>query len=132
MGLSKEQIRQKKESFLELLKEKKGLVTLTCQDLHIDKKTYCRWLERDPDFAAEVQKIKDGVNEYVVGRLMNLVEQGVPSAIYFYLKCKAGWRETQKVEIQNANDIDVKAALEQIKQSTGKGKRNHQVKWKED
>ena len=123
---------EKKEAFLKTLAEKRGLIWMTCEELHIQPKTYYRWMEKDAEFAKKVQEVKDGVNDFVVGKLMHLVEQGVPSAIYFWLKCRAHWSETQKVEVSNPNDIDVKAALEEIKQSTGKGKRNHQVKWKED
>jgi hypothetical protein len=34
--------------------------------------------------------------EMVVGKLFDLIRNGEPSAIYFYLKCQGGWREKEK------------------------------------
>jgi hypothetical protein len=43
-------------------------------------------------------------------KLFNLIERGEPAAIFFYLKCQAGWREKDKAE-ENNNKAEIKIYL---------------------
>ena len=53
---------------------------------------------------------------------MESILRGDRSSIYFWLKTQRGWRETQKIEVENVNDIDVQAAINEIReQMKGKG-----------
>lgn len=49
-------------------------------------------------------------HEKVAGKLFTLIEQGEPAAIFFYLKCQAGWREKDKIE-ENNNKAEIKIYL---------------------
>lgn len=42
------------------------------------------------------QRGRAKAKQFVVSRLFDLIKQGEPSAIYFYLKCQCGWREKEK------------------------------------
>lgn len=37
----------------------------------------------------------------VTAKLFELIEEGHAAAIFFYLKCKCGWRETELQQIEN-------------------------------
>lgn len=41
-------------------------------------------------------------HEKVASKLFDLIEKGEPAAIFFYLKCQAGWREKDKIENDNS------------------------------
>lgn len=43
-------------------------------------------------------------------KLFDLIERGEPAAIFFYLKCQAGWREKDKAEESN-NKAEIKIYL---------------------
>jgi hypothetical protein len=43
-------------------------------------------------------------------KLFDLIEKGEPAAIFFYLKCQAGWREKDKAE-ENNNKAEIKIYL---------------------
>ena len=43
-------------------------------------------------------------------KLFDLIERGEPAAIFFYLKCQAGWREKDKAE-ENNNKAEIKIYL---------------------
>ena len=43
-------------------------------------------------------------------KLFDLIEKGEPAAIFFYLKCQAGWREKDKAEGNN-NKAEIKIYL---------------------
>ena len=81
----------------------------------ISRVTLEKWRKDDPDFDEAINVIKEKTREYVEGQLMTLINRGTPSAIYFWLKCRAGYHETARLEVEHADAIDVKAALEEIK-----------------
>lgn len=55
-------------------------------------------------------------HEKVASKLFTLIEEGEPAAIFFYLKCQAGWREKDKGEIES-NKAEIKIYLPE-KEST--------------
>lgn len=66
---------------------------------------------------ADCEKAREAYNrgraiahEKVASKLFTLIEQGEPAAIFFYLKCQAGWREKDKIE-ENGNKAEIKIYL---------------------
>lgn len=114
---TKKEREEKKKLFLEALEESMGMITSSCERAGLTRDTVIAWRKSDPDFDERINVIKEKQREYVEGQLMSLIRQGTPSAIYFWLKCQAGWHETQRIEVENTNDIDVKAAIEEIRKS---------------
>lgn len=49
-------------------------------------------------FEAELERGHALAMMRVKRKLHELIDQGVPSAVFFYLKCRAGWSEVVKVE----------------------------------
>lgn len=117
---SKKDREKLKKQFLENMEESKGMVTTSAERIGVSRETISNWRESDPEFNEAVQAIQDKIKEYVEGRLMSLIENGNTAATMFFLKCRAGYRETNKLEIENKNDIDVNAAIAEIKEQLSK------------
>lgn len=120
-SLTKAEREKKKQLFLEAYEDSCGMLTTSCERVGVSRMTIHNWRKDDPEFDAAIEAIKEKTREYVEGQLMTLIRRGTPSAIYFWLKCQAGWREQPKqVELTTPQAIDVKAALEQIKDELDK------------
>ena len=117
---TKKEKEEKKKLFLEAYEDSKGMTTTSCERAGFSRVTLEKWRKEDPEFDASINGIKAKVQEYVEGQLMTLIRNNVPSAIYFWLKCKGGFRETQKLEVEQVGDIDVKACIEEIRQQITK------------
>ena len=70
----------------------------------IDMKTLAK------HFRAELGRGKALSKMKVKKRLADLIEQGVPSAVFFYLKTQCGWSETVKTEVTGAGGAALPAA----------------------
>lgn len=60
------------------------------------------------NFATAIKKGKAKANAFVGGKLMNLIKEGNPAAIIFYMKSRCGWRETVRQEITGAEGGSIK------------------------
>lgn len=117
---TKEETEQMKERFLDAFKTSNGLLLHTCQNVNVCKDQVYKWLDNDPEFKEAYEDIKKSSIEFVEGQLMTLIRQGNAAAIMFFLKCRAHWKESSKIEIDNPNSIDVQAALADIKEQLAK------------
>lgn len=113
--MTKKEREEKKKLFLDAMRESRGLICTAIRAAGISKQTLYNWKANDKAFSDEIDAIKDETKEWVQGRLLTLIENGSAVATMFYLKTQCGWRETQKLEVEHADAIDVKAALEEIK-----------------
>jgi hypothetical protein len=68
--------------------------------LNISRPTLNRKLrdEEEVRIAYEAGRVKAKLK--VVGKLFELIEEGNAAAIFFYLKCKCGWREVELQQIE--------------------------------
>ena len=91
----------KKEKLLEALKETQGLIYHACKKAgNISRSTYYRYMKEDPEFAKEVEDIKQAQIDYVEGQLIKNISDGKETSIIFYLKSKARDRGyAEKVDI---------------------------------
>lgn len=73
--------------------------------------SYSTLRRRKRDYEQFEQSIKKGkakANAFVGGKLMQLVKEGNPAAIIFYMKSRCGWRETVRQEITGAEGGSIK------------------------
>ena len=70
----------------------------------IDMKTLAKHFRSELGRGKALSKMK------VKKRLADLIEQGVPSAVFFYLKTQCGWSETVKTEVTGAGGAALPAA----------------------
>lgn len=113
---TKEEVEKLKQQFIEQFELSRGLLVESANRIGVNHKSIYRWIENDKEFAEKIEEIKKRANEFVEGQLMHLIEEGRASAIFFYLKCKGGYSETNRLEIANKNDIDINAAIEELRQ----------------
>lgn len=67
--------------------------------LGISETTFYQRKRDCEEFAEAVKKGQAMGIAVATNKLMQLVKAGNPSAIFFYLKCKAGWKETNAFEM---------------------------------
>lgn len=58
-------------------------------------------------YAAELETGKDALIAHATGKLMQAVNRGELAAIFFFLKCRAGWQEKQQVTVTGADGKDL-------------------------
>lgn len=66
--------------------------------LGISQDTLTRRKKDYADFADAIKRGKAKANIFVGGKLMQACRAGNITAIIFYLKTRAGWKETQRIE----------------------------------
>lgn len=114
--MTKKQREEKKKLFLDAMQESRGLICTSIRAAGISKQTLYKWKAEDKEFSDKIDDIKDETKEWVQGRLLTLIENGSTVATIFFLKTQCGWKESQKLEVENVNDIDVQAAINEIKE----------------
>lgn len=118
---SKKRREELKSLFLETLEESRGMITTSLAAIGVTKQTLSNWRKDDQEFSDKIDEIKDRQKEWVQGKLMTLIENGNATATIFFLKTQCGWKEAQKVEVETVGDVDVKAAIEEIRKELADG-----------
>lgn len=119
--MTKKQREEKKKLFLDAMQESRGLICTSIRAAGISKQTLYNWKAEDKEFSDKIDAIKDETKEWVQGRLLTLIENGSAVATMFFLKTQCGWRETQHIEVEQTGDIDVAAAINEIREQLGNG-----------
>jgi hypothetical protein len=70
--------------------------------LEMSYATLHRRAQEIPEIQAAVEKGKALGAIRATSKLAELIEQGVPSAIFFYLKTQHGWREVDKMKVEHS------------------------------
>lgn len=76
--------------------------------LGISQATLTRRKQDSDDFAEAIKKGRAKANIFVGGKLMEKIKDGDTASIIFYLKTRAGWKETNRTELTGANGGAVK------------------------
>ena len=87
---------EKRELFLNNLKEAGGVICVACEATGISRSTYYVWYNQDPEFRERVEEVMEAQIDYVESKLMNLINAGDTTATIFYLKTKGrrrGWSD---------------------------------------
>lgn len=70
-----------------------------------------------PELDEAIKAGKRNLDNYVVGKLKMLIDNDLPSAIFFYLKTQAGYSE--KVAVNHTADMDLNFIFEDQAQTEG-------------
>ena len=62
-------------------------------------------------FAAEINTSADTANAVAVNMLFQAVQRGEAWAVCFWLKCRAGWRETTRTEVTGTDGGAIESTL---------------------
>lgn len=126
---TKKEKEEKKKTFIEAMEDSMGLITTSCDRAGISRVTLEKWRKEDPELESKINSIREKTREFVEGQLMTLIRNGNTSAICFWLKCQAGWREQpRQVELSTPETINVKAAIEEIRQTLAKPEDKNETK----
>lgn len=99
-----------KDDFIACMLETMGNISASCEKAHIARRTYYHWLEKDKKFAERVSEVTEGLVDFAESKLKQLMREGNPTAIIFYLKTKGkdrGYIEYKKVESENEIKVDL-------------------------
>lgn len=89
-----------KQLFLTALEKVLGNISQASESTNIPRRTVYNWIRDDEDFAEKVSSISEKAIDYVESKLFKLIKEDNPSAIFFFLKCKAkhrGYVERQEL-----------------------------------
>jgi len=94
----------KKEQLLEALVKSLGIVSTACLSVDVSRTTYYKYYNEDKDFKTLVDDISDVAIDFAESKLFDLMREGHPTAIIFYLKTKGkkrGYVEKQELDLGN-------------------------------
>jgi len=100
----------KKEAFLEALEKSMGIVSQATKKCGIDRTTPYRWMKEDKVFDEKVTEIQNVVGDFAEGKLYELVNNGVPSAVIFLCKTKfknRGYVERSEITGMDGKNLDI-------------------------
>lgn len=112
-----EERKMKKQEYLEAYEQSQGLQYLSAHKIGVTVDTINAWRKKDKKFDKEINDIDERVGDMVVGKLMEKILQGDRASIYFWLKCRKHWHETQKIEVEQTGNIDIQAELKKMKET---------------
>lgn len=96
-----QQVQQHKKDLLLALEKSLGVVTTACKTVGLDRTTFYRYLQDDPEFKASVDDIENVAIDFAESKLHKQIEKGDTTATIFYLKTKGkkrGYVEKQEHE----------------------------------
>lgn len=77
-----------KIKFLSAFKASRGIVSIACESLKINRTTFYRWYNTDENFKLKIEEIKEEQIDFVENKLLKNIEKGDTTSIIFYLKTK--------------------------------------------
>lgn len=101
----KRNTKQAKKEFIEIYKAKLCNIALSCRSLGIERKTFYRWYESDPDFKQAIEDAQEERKDFFENALILRCQAGDTAAIIFANKTQCRDRGyVEKVE----KDVTVK------------------------
>lgn len=91
----------KKEALLIALEKNLGNISLATKAIGLDRCTFYRWCETDPDFKAKADAVKEVALDFAESALFKQIQDGDTTATIFYLKTQGknrGYIERQEVD----------------------------------
>jgi len=85
-------IQQTKKALLLALEQSLGVVTQACKQVGIDRSTFYKYVNDDPEFAAAVKDMGEIAVDFVESKLFKQIRDNNTTATIFYLKTKAKHR----------------------------------------
>ncbi len=113
--------KDRKAILLKELKKTYGLITEACENLNVSRSTYYTYYNNDPEFAAQVDHIKESKTDFYETQLMKQAKQGNAASTIFYLKTQArdrGFIENPVAEehLKALTDIKPNDKIKEVKE----------------
>lgn len=108
MGAKPNKTDANKKKMLEELKKSLGIISTACDKAGIHRSTHYDWLEKDPEYAKEVEHIDERTGDFVEGSLLKKINSGDTTAIIFYAKTRLKGRGyIERKELTGADGKDI-------------------------
>lgn len=91
---------KRKKEFIEAFQKSLALVASTCRKVGISIPTFYNWYNDDPDFAAQIDEIRELAKDAVESKIYKKIDDGDTTMLIFYAKTKMkdrGYVERQEV-----------------------------------
>lgn len=85
---------------LEALKKSLGVVSTACNKTDTPRSTFYKWMDTDPEFAAEVKDIENIALDFSESKMFEAIQKGSENLIKFHLSRKGknrGYVERQEI-----------------------------------
>ena len=110
-----------KRALIEALQKNLGVVTASCKAVGVDRATFYRYVNSDPEFAAEVKSMDDFVLDFAESSLHKQIREGNTTATIFFLKTKGkkrGYIERQELTGKDGQALNEPQKTDYSKLST--------------
>jgi transposase-like protein len=94
--------KEQKQAILATYRETLGNLSATCRAHKVSRSTFGEWCKKDPEFAAEVEEVKEEFLDFAEECLVERMRAGDTTAIIFALKSKGkqrGWGEKSEMQV---------------------------------
>lgn len=91
-----------KKALLDALEKSLGIVTTACKSVGVERTTFYRYLNDDPEFKEAVADIENIALDFAESQLHKQIQKGEVSSTIFYLKTKGkgrGYIERSQTEV---------------------------------
>jgi len=103
----------RKNAVIAALEKSMGVMTTASTMSGVNRQLIYKWIREDPEFALRVEDVQNVAIDYAESKLFKLIEAENPTAIIFYLKCRAKDRGyVDRAELDVRGQIDQKIEIE--------------------
>lgn len=107
-----------KKEFLEaLVKEHGNLYAVYSTLPNWSYNRYREEIENDPEFVSAIQKVKEDTIRWVESKMFKAIQEGDKDMTKFFLRTKADYSETQKIEANVSGGLDIEAQIAEMKKA---------------
>jgi len=101
----------KNTDIIKALTASSGFIGAAAQKLKISRMTLYSWIKADDELTEAIDSINESLIDFTESKLMKLINEDNPAAIFFHLKCKAkhrGYIERTEVTGADGKDLTIK------------------------
>ena len=98
---------KKRIEMIEAMRKSLGNITIACRNVGITRLTHYEWLKKYPEYAKEIDDVKEEEIDWVENALRKNIGKGDTTSMIFFLKTRAkhrGYIERSEI-IQNTNTV---------------------------
>jgi hypothetical protein len=102
-----------KKALLVALEKSLGVVTMACKSVGVDRATFYKHYNSDPEFKQAVDDIENIAVDFAESQLHKKIKEGDTTATIFFLKTKGKKRGyVERQEVENSGTIMIRNAEE--------------------
>lgn len=104
-----------KEDFLAELEKCHGNCYKAYSNIGLPYGRYYAWRKEDPEFNEACERLQQSMVKLAESKMFELINEGNPSMIKFYLNCKGNYNEKKEIKVDSTNVVDINKTISDIK-----------------